>query len=500
MKSLENLSVNAKLTSLIMAVAFFALVLGFAVITALDTRNFRKELIEDSILNAKITAEYCIGDLVFEYEDEASQALEKLSLIKNIEHAAIYDIRGNIFAAYARDGKKFERKKLKTPIAREETYTLFTKGHLAVYEPMTYKGKYYGTLHMCVSTALLAEKIWDRVKLIIILAFCVAIIVFILTTRVQRLISRPILQLAELTRSIAHNQDYSLKTDINRGDEIGILAESFNYMLKNLRERSRERDTATSELIKARNDLEDNVTERTAELKMANKELEAFTYSASHNLRGPLRRMDGFITFLEQEYSNVLDDTGRAYIGKVQNNCQHMAEIIDNLLKLSSIIRQEMDCKTVDMTALAKKIIERLQESEPARHVNIIVAEGIETTGDPGLLMESLENLLENAWKFTKKTEKPAIEFGMMKKEHQNIYFVKDNGCGFDMKYVNKIFKPFQRLHILSEFPGTGIGLSTVQRIIERHKGRLWAESALNEGSTFNFTLWTERKKTLLNS
>ena len=154
-----------------------------------------------------------------------------------------------------------------------------------------------------------------------------------------------------------------------------------------------------------------------------------------------------------------------------------------------------MTYTTVDLTTLVKEIIKRLQNSEPERRINIVIAEGIEAKGDKGLLMESLENLLENAWKFTSKTENPTIEFGITKKENQKIYFVKDNGCGFEIKYLHKIFKPFQRLHTISEFPGTGIGLSTVQRVIERHKGQIFAESELNEGTTFSFTLWTNSKK-----
>ncbi len=253
MKFIKNMSVNTKLTSLIMAVAFFALVLGFAVITALDARNFRRELIKDSILHAKMSAEYCVGDLAFGYKDEATQTLKKLSILRNISHATIYDIRGNIFADYAREGEKFARKKPKTAASLKETYTQFMGGNLEIYEPMTYKGEPYGMLHIYVSTTQLAEKIWSRVKLIIILALCVALVVFLLTTRVQRLISQPILKLAELTRNIAHNQDYSLRTGMIRGDEIGILSEGFNSMLKNLEERSHERDTAKAELIKAHN-------------------------------------------------------------------------------------------------------------------------------------------------------------------------------------------------------------------------------------------------------
>ena len=495
MKFLETMSLNTKLTALIMAVAFFALMVGFTIITALDARHFREELIADSILNAKITAEYCIGDLAFGYQDEASQALEKLSLIGNIDHAVIYDIHENIFASYAHDGKKFKCKSPGIPTSLKETYTKFINAELAIYEPMTYKGKFYGTLHIGVSTTQLTKKIWNRVKLIIILVLCIAIIIFLLTTRVQRLISQPILQLAEITKTIASKQDYSIRSILKRGDEIGVLSDGFNSMIKTLEEKSRERDVATAELIKAHNELEDKVTKRTAELRMANKELEAFTYSASHDLRGPLRRMDGFASLLEQNYSDILDDDGKEYIKKVKNNCQHMTEIIDNLLKLSRIIRQEMDCSAVDMTTLVKEIIKRLQNSEPERQINIIIAKGIEARGDKGLLMESLENLLENAWKFTKKTENPTIEFGMIKKEGQNIYFVKDNGCGFEMKYLHKIFKPFQRLHTMDEFPGTGIGLSTVQRVMERHKGQILAESELNKGSTFSFTLWTDDKQ-----
>ena len=232
MKFFETMSLNTKLTALIMAVAFFALIMGFAVITVLDARNFREDLVEESILNSKITAEYCIGDLAFGYKDEASQALEKLSLIRNIDHAVIYDIHGNIFATYARDGKKLNCKSPENPTSLKEPYTKFINEELVIYEPMTYKGKFYGTLHIGVSTSQLTKKIWNRVKLIILLAFCIAIIIFLLTTRVQRLISQPILQLAEMTRTIASRQDYSIRSILKRGDEIGILSDGFNSMIK----------------------------------------------------------------------------------------------------------------------------------------------------------------------------------------------------------------------------------------------------------------------------
>lgn len=225
------------------------------------------------------------------------------------------------------------------------------------------------------------------------------------------------------------------------------------------------------------------------QLVEANSELEAFSYSVSHDLRAPLRAIDGFSALLEQEFSGVLDKTGQDYLRRIRYDCVRMSESIDTLQKLSTITRQEMEWKKVDLAAIAGAVISRLRENEPGRAVEFDAPDKLEVNGDPGLLVEVVENLINNAWKFTGKAARARIELGFTPGEEETIYFVKDNGTGFDMAYADKLFQPFQRLHTQDEFPGSGIGLSIVQRVIERHGGRVWAEAAENTGAAFYFTL-----------
>jgi len=224
-------------------------------------------------------------------------------------------------------------------------------------------------------------------------------------------------------------------------------------------------------------------------LRKARDELEAFSYSVSHDLRAPLRGIDGWSLALLEDYGGRLDEQGQEYIQRVRSETQRMDQLIDDLLQLSRITRAEMHSDRVDLSASARSIAARLQEGEPQRRVEFIIQDGLSTMGDAHLLDVMLTNLLSNAFKFTGKVADARIEFGQMDMEGQRVFFVRDNGAGFDMAYAKKLFGAFQRMHKVSEFPGTGIGLATVQRIINRHGGRVWAESAVNQGATFFFTL-----------
>ena len=224
-------------------------------------------------------------------------------------------------------------------------------------------------------------------------------------------------------------------------------------------------------------------------LRKARDELEAFSYSVSHDLRAPLRGIDGWSLALLEDYGGRLDEQGQEYIKRVRAEAQHMDQLIDDLLQLSRITRAEMHSDRVDLSASARSIAARLQEGEPQRRVEFIIQDGLSTMGDAHLLDVMLTNLLSNAFKFTGKVADARIEFGQMDMEGQRVFFVRDNGAGFDMAYAKKLFGAFQRMHKASEFPGTGIGLATVQRIINRHGGSVWAESVVNQGATFFFTL-----------
>lgn len=240
-------------------------------------------------------------------------------------------------------------------------------------------------------------------------------------------------------------------------------------------------------------ELEQRVQLRTAELTAANRELEAFSHSVSHDLRAPLRAIDGFSQALLEEYAERLDDRGKAYLGRVRAGAQRMAHLIDDLLKLSQRTRRELSFETVDLTEAARAIAEELRDREPLREIEVKIEEGLTAVGDPHLLRIALENLLSNAWKFTREQSSARIEVGMTVGE-EPTFFVRDNGVGFDMAYVGKLFQPFQRLHVDSAFEGTGIGLATVQRVVHRHGGRIWAEGREGAGAAIYFTLPQARK------
>ena len=247
---------------------------------------------------------------------------------------------------------------------------------------------------------------------------------------------------------------------------------------------------AAQEILSLNATLEQQVQQRTAHLERANKEMEAFSYSVAHDLRTPLRGISGFAEALVEDYSDRLDETGREYAARVQAGCERMATLIDDLLYLSRVTRAPMHLQDVDLSAEVTAICDQLRARDPGRRVRVSVQDGVHVTADLALIRSTLENLLENAWKFTAGRDGAAIEFATTPVGDAPVCcYVRDNGAGFDPAYTAKLFQPFQRLHDASEFPGTGIGLASVRRVIERHGGRTWAEGAVGHGATIYFTL-----------
>jgi light-regulated signal transduction histidine kinase (bacteriophytochrome) len=256
-------------------------------------------------------------------------------------------------------------------------------------------------------------------------------------------------------------------------------------MLAEIERRTRDVEASNAEVLRLNTELERRVTERTAELKSANRELESFSYSVSHDLRSPLRAIDGYSLMLEEDYADKLDDEGRRLLRVIRDSSGHMARLIDDLLRFSQLGRKPLAMASLDMTGLAKEVIQDFSSAHPTARIELGSLPSI--SGDRSLFRQVWTNLISNALKYSSRRTMPYVEIGGRAEEAENVFWVRDNGAGFDMKYYEKLFGVFQRLHRSDEFEGTGVGLAIVQRVVNKHGGRVWAESGVGEGAVFRF-------------
>jgi light-regulated signal transduction histidine kinase (bacteriophytochrome)/HAMP domain-containing protein len=339
-----------------------------------------------------------------------------------------------------------------------------------------------GTVYLVAETGDVARRA-ERFGLIsagmLIICFAIALLA---TSAVRHLVTDPLTGLAKTAQIVTRERDYSVRARIPpSSDELSFLVQSFNEMLEQIQARDRA-------LEATRSDLERRVEERTAELSATNKELEAFSYSVAHDLRGPLQHINN-IGFLLQHTSQGLNQEAQMLVDRLLEGSGRMSVLIDDLLNLSRASSHPLHRTLIDLSQLAEATAAHLQTDSRGRQVRLVIAKGARVFADDGLMQVVLDNLLGNAWKYTSKLESAEIEFGYTEEESGTVYFVRDNGAGFNPRYADRLFRPFQRLHSQSEFTGTGVGLATAYRIITRHGGKIWAKGNVDQGATFFFTV-----------
>jgi PAS domain S-box-containing protein len=598
--------IRRKLMTVILVTSGAALLLTCVAFIACEWITFRHGLVQNLSTLARITADNTTAALAFDNQGDADEVLSALRFERDVIAAGLYDNAGKLFAYYPTNAPASA-----FPIAPEKQGHRFAQSHLILFQPVLEDNLRLGTLYLKSDASAMYERLQLYgiiVGVVVAVSFLVAAV---LSTALQKSISRPLLALADTARAVSDKKDYSVRARKFGEDELGRLTDAFNHMLdqiqeresalhvsqarkgavldsaldgiisidhqgrilefnaaaerifgfridqvigrdmaeliipRSLREKHRrglaqylatgqgpvlgqrleltalradgvefpvelsitrigtaepatftgfvrditERKRAEEEIRQLTARLEQRVVERTAQLESANKELEAFTYSVSHDLRAPLRGVVGYSRILIEDYEAKLDEEGKRVLGVIQREAQRMGQLIDELLNFSRLGRQQLKSAPVDMTRLAQGVFEELTafplEGAPRLELKPLPP----AQGDPALIRQVLTNLLSNAIKFTRRRDIALIEVGGQPDSGQNLYYVKDNGVGFDPKYTHKLFGVFQRLHHQDEFEGTGVGLALVQRIIVRHGGRIWAEARLDEGATFYFTL-----------
>jgi signal transduction histidine kinase len=482
MDRIQNDSIARKLTWMNMLVSGTALLLACVAFIGFDWVTFRVNSARNLSVQAQVIAANSAAAVLFNDPESAEKTLAVLKASPNIISAGVFAADGRPFATYQRR-KTDQIPKLPTIPEGQSDVQAFAQGRAIVVEPIVIEGKNTGKVYIESDQQALYVRVRRYAGIASIVWVGSLLAALLVSSIFRRSVTEPIAGLAETARIVTRDKKYSVRAQPARKmSELTILIDAFNEMLAEIERRD-------GDLQEARDELERRVEERTAQLAAANKELEAFSYSVSHDLRAPLRSIDGFSQAVLEDYSDQLDATGKENLQRVRAAAVRMATLIDDLLKLSRVTRAELRKEPSDLTAMARAIAHTLEEEEPGRRVEFNIGEGLTVDGDSRLLRVVMENLLGNAWKYTSHHDHARIELGQGEKNGRSVFYVRDDGAGFDPRYADRLFGAFQRLHGVKDFPGTGIGLATVQRIIHRHGGEIWAEAEIEKGATFYFSV-----------
>jgi signal transduction histidine kinase len=473
------------------------LVSGVAVITACaafavyDAFVFRDGLAQNLAVQARIVAAQSVTPLLFDDQDAADRTLQLLAGSPEVVGAEIRRPDGTPFAIFRRDAAPLPGPPAIASGTDEARDVSFSS--IGVVRAVIVDGRAIGSVHLRGNLEGLYQRL-GRFALLVLLVQLIALgITLPVAFYVQRSISRPLIALAATAQAVSDRQDYSLRAEVGgAGPELTGMATTFNTMLATVEERNWQLSASHAE-------LDARVQQRTAELQATNDELEAFSYSVSHDLRAPLRHITGFASMLQRHSAGALDAKGHRYVQTMIDSAAQMGRLIDDLLAFSRIGRSSMSVGRVALTPLVEGARGEVARDAGGRSIAWRIDPLPEVAGDAALLRLVFINLLSNAVKYTGQREQACITVSEVPAESPGevVVAVRDNGVGFDMQYVHKLFGVFQRLHSAQEFTGTGIGLANVRRIVTRHGGRVWAEGRLDEGATFHVALprWSPEEK-----
>jgi len=471
---MRALSIKQKLTMVMLLTIFAGVVLIGVFFMGYERVQTREQLVHEIAVITKVAYSQVTAALEFDDLNTLQESANSLDFDYTIDVVCIYDgeldLKARSFPGTARA--------IPCPDNPHADTTGFVNSKYQHIEDVFSESVRVGTIFISANMDYVNSQIQRYFYMMLTALGIVSIVSLLVAMVLQKAVTDPISELAVTAASIATERDFSLRANKTSDDEIGQMVDAFNAMLVAIEQRDQELRSHKAE-------LESKVEERTSELKAANQELEAFSYSVSHDLRSPLRAIDGFSQALMEDYSQDLDATALGYLERVRMASQRMGVLIDSMLWLSRVTRQEIVARTVDFTLMCEEVVKDVRERDPNRNIQVTVQRGMTMRCDSRLMRIVITNLVDNAFKYTQKVEQPEVVIGCK----EGVYYIQDNGAGFDMRYVDKLFGAFQRLHSKDEFEGTGVGLATVARVVHRHGGDIWAESVVDRGTTFYFTV-----------